>query len=77
MAAAKPNRARLKPGAPEPDAVSDRRKERDIADHGVIGNLATIALVACDGAIDYLCWPSLDSPSIFAGILDADNGGVF
>jgi len=77
MAAAKPNRARLKPGTPKPDAVSNRRKERDIADHGVIGNLATIALVACDGAIDYLCWPNLDSPSIFASILDADNGGVF
>lgn len=73
MAAAK----RLKPGAPSPDAASTRRKERDIADHGVIGNLATIALVARDGAIDYLCWPNLDSPSIFAGILDADRGGVF
>lgn len=73
MAAAK----RRNPGTPRSDAASTRRKERDIADHGVIGNLATVALVACDGAIDYLCWPNLDSPSIFAGILDADNGGVF
>ena len=53
------------------------RRERDIADHGAIGNLETIALVACDGTIDYLCWPNLDSPSIFAGLLDADQGGVF
>jgi len=53
------------------------RAERDIAGHGAIGNLATIALVACDGAIDYLCWPDLDSPSIFAALLDAERGGVF
>jgi GH15 family glucan-1,4-alpha-glucosidase len=53
------------------------RAERDIADHGMIGNLETIALVACDGAIDYMCWPNLDSPSIFAALLDAENGGVF
>lgn len=60
--------------APAPPAV---RAERDIADHGVIGNLGTIALVACDGTIDYMCWPNLDSPSIFAGLLDAASGGVF
>jgi GH15 family glucan-1,4-alpha-glucosidase len=51
--------------------------QRAIADHGVIGNLGTIALVACDGAIDYMCWPNLDSPSIFAALLDTAHGGVF
>ncbi|MDR7049230.1 GH15 family glucan-1,4-alpha-glucosidase [Duganella sp. 3397] len=77
MAAAKPRTKSAKPGEPQQPAHDRQRKERDIADHGVIGNLATIALVACDGAIDYMCWPNLDSPSIFAGILDADQGGVF
>jgi GH15 family glucan-1,4-alpha-glucosidase len=61
----------------DPERAEALRIERNIADHGVIGNLATIALVACDGTIDYLCWPNLDSPSIFAGLLDAGRGGVF
>ena len=36
---------------------------RSIGDHGIVGDLETVALVARDGAIDYLCWPSLDSPT--------------
>ena len=68
--------AKIPPKPKAPDK-NPQRAERDIADHGVIGNLATIALVACDGAIDYMCWPNLDSPSIFAGLLDAAKGGVF
>lgn len=50
---------------------------RPIADHGIIGDLATLALVAKDGAIDFLCWPNFDSPTIFAALLDPDRGGVF
>jgi len=50
---------------------------RPIAAHGAIGNLATMALVATDGAIDFMCWPEFDSPSIFAALLDPDNGGHF
>jgi GH15 family glucan-1,4-alpha-glucosidase len=50
---------------------------RTIGDHGVIGNLDTAALVAMDGTIDYLCWPHLDSPTIFAALLDPDKGGEF
>jgi GH15 family glucan-1,4-alpha-glucosidase len=48
-----------------------------IADHGAIGNLETIALVDTAGTIDYLCWPCLDSATVFAHLLDAGKGGHF
>ena len=50
---------------------------RTIGNHGIIGDLETAALVACDGTIDYLCWPALDSPTIFADLLDSGTGGAF
>ena len=48
-----------------------------IENHGVIGNLATVALVGMCGSIDFLCWPRFDSPSVFAALLDAERGGRF
>jgi GH15 family glucan-1,4-alpha-glucosidase len=49
----------------------------DISDHGLIGDLQTAALVTSDGTIDFFCCPRFDSPSIFASLLDHDNGGYF
>ncbi|HEY1487098.1 MAG TPA: trehalase-like domain-containing protein, partial [Micromonosporaceae bacterium] len=46
-----------------------------IADHGLIGDLQTTALVATDGTIDWFCAPRFDSPSIFAALLDTEKGG--
>ncbi|MET9019608.1 glycoside hydrolase family 15 protein [Actinopolymorpha sp. NPDC004070] len=60
--------------------VSDSRATADylpIADHGVIGDLRTCALVGTDGTIDWYCCPRFDSPSVFASILDARRGGRF
>ncbi|WP_448096980.1 glycoside hydrolase family 15 protein [Luteibacter yeojuensis] len=53
------------------------RPGRTIGDHGVIGNLDTAALVAIDGSIDFMCWPHLDSPTVFAALLDPEQGGEF
>jgi GH15 family glucan-1,4-alpha-glucosidase len=50
---------------------------RSIGEHGVIGNLDTAALIATDGTIDFMCWPHLDSPSMFAALLDPERGGEF
>jgi GH15 family glucan-1,4-alpha-glucosidase len=48
-----------------------------IADHGLIGDLHSVALVGNDGTIDWYCCPSFDSPSVFGSILDATRGGRY
>ncbi|HYZ28530.1 MAG TPA: glycoside hydrolase family 15 protein [Thermoleophilaceae bacterium] len=48
-----------------------------IAEHGLIGDLRTVALVGTNGTIDWYCCPRFDSPSVFASILDAERGGRF
>jgi GH15 family glucan-1,4-alpha-glucosidase len=48
-----------------------------IENHGVIGDLGTVALVGMDGAIDFMCFPDFDSPTIFASLLDRERGGRF
>src|SRR5512146_2141056 len=54
-----------------------RTRYLPIAEHGLIGDLHTVALVGTDGTIDWYCCPHFDSPSVFAAILDADRGGRF
>ncbi|HLT29736.1 MAG TPA: glycoside hydrolase family 15 protein [Myxococcaceae bacterium] len=51
--------------------------EAPIESHGLIGDLRTAALVTDHGTIDWLCWPRFDSPTVFAALLDADQGGHF
>ena len=54
-----------------------RTRYLPIAEHGLIGDLHTAALVGTDGTMDWYCCPRFDSPSVFGAILDADRAGLF
>jgi GH15 family glucan-1,4-alpha-glucosidase len=60
-----------------PSTAAERVRYPEIADHGLIGDLQSAALVAGDGTIDWFCCPRFDSPSVFASLLDHDRGGHF
>ena len=49
----------------------------DHFNYGVVGNCRTAALISDKGSIDWFCFPDVDSPSIFAKLLDDEKGGYF
>ena len=51
--------------------------QQPVENYGVIGDMHTVALVGKDGSIDFMCFPRFDSPTIFAALLDPENGGTF
>lgn len=62
------------------DAETEHLEEmvyKPLEEYGVIGNLETVALVGRDGAIDWCCFPHVESSSLFARILDRRRGGHF
>jgi GH15 family glucan-1,4-alpha-glucosidase len=48
-----------------------------IAEHGVVGDLRSVALVGSDGTIDWYCPSRFDAPSVFGAILDSAKGGHY
>lgn len=48
-----------------------------IESYGIIGNMKTVALVSLQGDVDFMCFPNFDSPTVFARLLDKENGGSF
>jgi GH15 family glucan-1,4-alpha-glucosidase len=48
-----------------------------IAEHGIIGDLHTAAMVGSDGTIDWYCPERFDGPSVFGALLDRERGGFY
>src|SRR6202142_4080623 len=48
-----------------------------IEEHGIVGDLRTVALVGTDGTVDWYCPARFDAPSLFGALLDAKKGGYF
>ncbi|MBU1876502.1 MAG: glycoside hydrolase family 15 protein, partial [Nanoarchaeota archaeon] len=44
-------------------------------DYGIIGNCVTCALIKKNASIDWMCFPTFSSLSIFAKLLDENKGG--
>ncbi|MGD3261541.1 DUF5911 domain-containing protein, partial [Xanthomonas citri pv. citri] len=61
-----------------PDATDNEERSDGyvpLRSYGAVGDGRTVALIALDRLIDWLPIPSMDSPPVFASILDPEHGG--
>jgi GH15 family glucan-1,4-alpha-glucosidase len=59
---------------PTDDATREGSHFPPIGEYGFLSDCETTALVAPNGAVEWLCLPRMDSPSVFGAILDRDAG---
>jgi GH15 family glucan-1,4-alpha-glucosidase len=50
---------------------------RPIEEYGLVGNADRCALIDRYGSIDWCCFPTISSPSVFGRLLDEEGGGHF
>ena len=43
-----------------------------IEEHGIVGDLRTVALIGTDGTVDWFCPARFDAPSLFAALPDKE-----